>query len=583
MKQMFQQFDVISTKSIKEIEQYDPRDMSTLAISLAKIIDRVERGGNRKGTPQQILQDILIGKNSEIKQFVFNRLAAASVPILYDFDARHLSNLIYAFGLVKAIIPVEDGTTYFDMLAGVAIPNLKHFNAQDLSNMLWAYANVGVKNTTLFKKTGDTIIEMHDLHEFWPQHLSNITWAYATLNEKNPELFKKVAGHIVKLDDLNRFDPQAMSKIIWAYATAGVSHPKLYEKVADHIVSLNNLDKFKPQELSNIVWAYAKAEVSYPKLFQKVADHIVSLDLRQFNGQDYSNTVWAFATAGVSHPKLYEKVADNIVSLNNLDKFKAQELSNTVWAYATAEESHPKLFQKLAGSAIKRQHEFIPQGVANFLWASATNGQIDQNLFSSLTPSVKANLDKYNEQGLANIAWAYAVADVAAPSIFDDNFISACLRKEDEFIVDELTQLYQWQLWQQNELQSNLQLPQSLQRKCYDAFISQVPEPSKLQDDVISELTSIGLEPEEEVLTKSGYRLDAAVELNGKQVGVEVDGPTHFVGSTRTPTGSTILKHRQVVNIDGIQLVSVPYWEWNKLKNDCQKKQQYLRTLLDLD
>ena len=39
----------------------------------------------------------------------------------------------------------------------------------------------------------------------------------------------------------------------------------------------------------------------------------------------------------------------------------------------------------------------------------------------------------------------------------------------------------------------------------YDAFISQVPEPSKLQDDVISELISIGLEPEEEVLTKSGY------------------------------------------------------------------------------
>ena len=137
MKQMFHQFDVISTKSIKEIEKYEYRDLATLAISLAKIIDRVERSGNRKGTPQQILQEILIGNNSEIKQFIFNRLADASIPILYEFDIRSLSNLIYAFGLAKVIIPVKDGrSTYFDMLAEVAIPNLNRFEPQGRSNML---------------------------------------------------------------------------------------------------------------------------------------------------------------------------------------------------------------------------------------------------------------------------------------------------------------------------------------------------------------------------------------------------------------------------------------------------------------
>ena len=73
------------------------------------------------------------------------------------------------------------------------------------------------------------------------------------------------------------------------------------------------------------------------------------------------------------------------------------------------------------------------------------------------------------------------------------------------------------------------------------------------------------------MLTKSGYRLDAVVEVNGKQVGVEVDGPYHFIG--RQPKGRTVLKHRQVPNLDDISLVSVPYWEWNKAKHDCQKKQ----------
>ena len=116
-----------------------------------------------------------------------------------------------------------------------------------------------------------------------------------------------------------------------------------------------------------------------------------------------------------------------------------------------------------------------------------------------------------------------------------------------------------------------------------DTFISRVPDPSKFQDDVISQLTSMGLELEEEVLTKSGYRLDALVKVNGKEVGIEVDGPSHFLGRSGSPTGSTILKRRQVTTLDGISIVSVPYWEWNKLNKDSEKKQQYLRDLLGLD
>jgi hypothetical protein len=84
--------------------------------------------------------------------------------------------------------------------------------------------------------------------------------------------------------------------------------------------------------------------------------------------------------------------------------------------------------------------------------------------------------------------------------------------------------------------------------------------------------------PEEEVLTSSGYRLDALVKVNGMKVGIEVDGPYHFMN--QEPTGSTLLKRRQVNTLDGILIVSVPYWEWNKLGNDHAKKQQYLRAKL---
>jgi len=381
---------------------------------------------------------------------------------------------------------------------------------------------------------------------------------------------------------LNDFWPQALKDLVWAYATLDEQSPELLKKVADHILQLDNLDKFIPQHLSNTVWAYATAEESHPNLFKKVADHIVGLnDLRSFNGQDCSNTVWAYATADESHPNMFKKVANHIVKLLNLNRYDPQALKDIVWAYATAGESHPQLFKKLADEANKRQHELIPQQISNFLWAFATNGQVDEHLFSSLVPSVKANLNKYNAQNLSNVAWAYSVADVDAPSVFNDEFANACLRKENEFELEALAQLHQWQLWQ-DEIKSGISLPLSLQKRCYESFISKVLRPSRLQDDVVSILSSMGLQPQEEVLLKSGYRIDAVVEVNGKQIAVEVDGPSHFIGRSRELTGSTILKHRQVAALDGMPVVAIPYWEWDKLKKDSEKKQQYLRSMLGI-
>ena len=66
-----------------------------------------------------------------------------------------------------------------------------------------------------------------------------------------------------------------------------------------------------------------------------------------------------------------------------------------------------------------------------------------------------------------------------------------------------------------------------------------------------------------------GCSLVTLVEVNVNKVGVEVDGPSRFVG--RKPTGSTMLERRQVAAVDGLLLVSVPYWEWNELWQDLSK------------
>ena len=124
-------------------------------------------------------------------------------------------------------------------------------------------------------------------------------------------------------------------------------------------------------------------------------------------------------------------MANHIVASDRLDRFNPQALKDTVWAYATAQVSHPMLFQKVAKAAIQRKEEINnSQGVANLLWAYSTMGIVDKKLFSSFMPTAAKLIDSYENQHLANVAWAYAVADVDASTLFNDQFINACVERK---------------------------------------------------------------------------------------------------------------------------------------------------------
>ena len=145
------------------------------------------------------------------------------------------------------------------------------------------------------------------------------------------------------------------------------------------------------------------------------------------------------------------------------------------------------------------------------------------------------------------------------------------------FVADELRQLHQWQLWQEERGAAWPPLVPALAQRCRDAFCQEEGVPSGLQRDVAASLRALGLAPREEVRTPQGYSLDAVVSHGGREVAVEVDGPSHFLG--RTPTGATALKRRQL-RAAGWALLPVPYWEWDALGSEAAK-QAYLRAALE--
>ena len=63
------------------------------------------------------------------------------------------------------------------------------------------------------------------------------------------------------------------------------------------------------------------------------------------------------------------------------------------------------------------------------------------------------------------------------------------------------------------------------------------------------------------------------VLYGGREVAIEVDGPSHFCG--RTPTGATALKRRQL-RAAGWTLLPVPYWEWDAVGSNTAAKREYL-------
>ncbi|EJK53812.1 hypothetical protein THAOC_26672 [Thalassiosira oceanica] len=593
--------------SLDEIRGFSSRDLAQTSLGLAKTIGSLKKGNRRYSREdlRRVLRDLLADKDAQL----FTIIHDAALPILHEFDARSLSNLIYSFGLVK-YNPTEAVGNH------IVTRSLDNFWPQALSNVVWAYATAGVPHPELLRKIGDHVAGLKSLDPFKPQELSNIAWAFATAGEPHPVLFKRIGDHVAGLD-LDSFKSQSLSNIAWAFVTAGVLHPELFKKIGDNIAGSSSLDSFKPQALSNTAWTFASAEVSHPGLFKKIGDHVSGLcSLDSFKAQALSNTAWAFATAGVPHPELFKKIGRHVTGLGSLDSFKPQALSNTAWAFATAEIPHPELFKKIGdhiaglgsldsfkpqelsntawayatarvfhsrlferlstGALVEREHFYV-QEVANFLWACATVGHTEETLFSAFAPLIESKLEKCNEQDLTNIGWAYSVTNDASEGLFNECFVGACASKECEFSEENLFQLHQWQLWQR-ELGSELELPRSLKEKCRNSFLSANYSESKLQNDIVGELKATGLDLEKEILLGSGYRIDALVKVdNGRKVAIEVDGPSHFI--QRRPAGRTTLKHRQVATLDCIEVMSVPYWEWNELKNSAAK-QHYLRKKL---
>jgi len=559
---------------------------------------------------------------------------AMSQDLLDNFNPQNIANTVWAYAKLGHASP-----ELFDEIAEVAIPRINEFWSQGIANTVWAFAKAGHASPDLFDEVGKVCVESSRIKDFKPQELSNTVWAYATLKHKSsPALLNEIAS--ASLPRIHQFKSQGLANMVWAYATLN-HHPTptaLLDKIAK--VAAPRLDEFTSQGIANTVWAYATLKHPSQNLFSNIAN-VWTPRVHQFNSQGISNTVWAYATLKHHNAQFFDALAN--VALTCINEFNSQDLANTVWAYASRNHDAPELFDAIASVSTRAKlQDFSTQGLANMAWSYAKMGHYSPELFDNIVDVALPRLYFFSNQELANMVWAYAsVGHNGPPELFDkiaevvlsrlalelevDNDVNnfnaqdlanivwsyavvsefdsknAVIREFashpnivnsilsffelDQFGKKELCQLHQWNMWCQ-ETFGEQKIPEDLSEKCLGTFSKTETMKSSLQDNIAKILDEIGVPYESEATMETGYSIDFLVTTkNGTNVALEADGPRHFLGETKISNGSTRMKHRQVRKLDGIKVVSVPYWEWNSIRidnNNTMFQRAYLEELLEL-
>ena len=569
-------FNAIAQEAAPRLKEFSPKQLANLVWALSKypppkaqdyifdriateVVDRGLESFTNQGLTMIAHSFATVGHSSHDE--FWDTVESAAVERASQFGHLECSQMAWSFATIGR--PSDE---LFRHIERVALSNIRAFNSQGLSNLAWAFSMLGHDSLPIFEAIANS--SMRKMREFKPAEKAMLVLSFSRISHPFQSLFDQVASQ--SIFELKSFGSLDLFNMVVSYSKADASkhNKKLLKAIADEIVCRPS--SLSPKMLVGIAWSYANEGFRDPKLFsfisQECSGYCDSLD-----SQEIASLAWSFVSVGCRDRLLLQKLADK--SETKLKEFDAQPLANMAWAYATAEEDIPSLFEGIADSAITIKNNFTSQGVSNLLWAFSAVGYPEQRLFQSLAIPASSVLNEAGHQSLANIAWAYSVANVEDSSLFNEQFVRFCVQKEHDFDYQGLRQLHQWNLWRK-ELKSDIVLPHELGSRCFNEFMKQSLITSDLQKQVVSVLHSVGLNVDEEVQTKSGYFLDATFIHNGEVIGLEIDGPSHFIG--RKKKGNTILKERQVANIDHIPLISVPYWEWNDLLSLADKERYIL-------
>jgi hypothetical protein len=399
-----------------------------------------------------------------------------------------------------------------------------------------------------------------------PQDIANVLWAAAKAGTKlsDRQVHKAMQRLCEQLEDAS-CGPQTVSNSLWAVAEMGLQLP--HTQLQQLLAALSKqLDRAEPLHISSSIWACAKFRY-LPRQLLEMQPAQLQRFLAAANFQDLANTAWGCAHLGYKDPQLLQALLQRAVELlGAADRDKADVGSSS------------------------RQGGSSP---------------------SSSGTSSSAGL--ITSQGLCMLAWSVAILNQQQLAPVALQLVGACgsSSRWKSVQTEGWQQLYQVHLWLQDCKLPQSQGPSSqvgllgvltMQqlRQCqvrWHRHLSQRPAASaasSMQCEVHAALLRFpeGIwshPPALERRTADGACVAdiAAVTASGRKVAVEVDGPHHYVtlgyqkdGRELRGLGGRTQFRNRALEARGYAVVSIPYWDWNRVQSDGQpteRQLQYLR------
>jgi hypothetical protein len=412
-----------------------------------------------------------------------------------------------------------------------------------------------------------------------PQDIANVLWAAAKAgNVLDDQQVLAAMQRLCEQQEDPSCGPQAISNSLWAVAEMGlqVPHTQLQQLLS---ALAKQLDSAEPLHISSSIWACAKFRYLPRQLLEMQPGQLQQF-LAAANFQDLANAAWGCAHLAYKDPQLLQVLLQRAVEL-----LEAADLD----------------------SADARSRSSSRQGSGN----ASTSG-------------ARSRAGMVTSQGLCMLAWSVAILDQQQLAPVMLQLVSACSSSSrwKSVHIEGWQQLYQVHLWlrdcklpQSQGLGSEMGLlgvlTQQQLRHCqvrWRRHLRHRPAGSalsRMQSEVHAALLSFPpgtwrrspfLEGLSGAAGRSFVADITAVAASGRKLAVEVDGPYHYVTHDVNHdvtldqqeggrgvyglTGPTQYRNRALA-ARGYAVVSIPYWEWNRVQVDGRPNEQQLQYLRD--
>ena len=343
--------------------------------------------------------------------------------------------------------------------------------------------------------------------------------------------------------------------------------------------------EFNSQEIATILNAITKLGHSNMALVMKFSE--VAVDkLDEFNPQEISITLNALARLRLVDNVLVPLLCGRVFLQTN--EFKWHQLSSAFNSLAELEYSNEELLSKLCNAALPKINEFSVQAIANTVHAMAKLQYKNDLLMKRLCEEMASKITSFECHSLTTTLWSLLCCQHYEKDTIQLLW-SQLFRLDMAFTKDEdLRNLHQSQLSLSIERPEwRLLLPSGLCERASNAWKKRASLPSRFQMEVSSILLAMNIEHVNE--TECGqFFVDLAIKRTVGHVVIEVDGPRHFINFHNSEgkqegvelyNGNSAFKQR-LLEAQGIMVVRVPYFEWNKLRGK-QQKMAYLHNKLN--